>query len=272
MLLTNSLETKTYPVGFFDSGVGGLPYLALAQEKLPNEQFVYVADTKNYPYGDKSPREIRKAVLGVMDRVCKKIDLKCMVIACNTASVVALDALRKRFKIPFIGVVPAVKPAAAFSEKKKIGVLATLRTVKDRYLHHLIADFADGCDVTVVPAGDIRDMVEKHYFTVTSEEKKAVLKKAVKELKARGVDSVVLGCTQLLFLENEFKEVLGTDISVVDSREGVINQLIRILQKHGMTAQLKSGENRFYITGNKDTSDRYYQFCEEFGLCFSGII
>lgn len=272
MLLTNSLEIKTCPVGFFDSGVGGLPYLALAAEKLPDERFVYVADTEHYPYGNKPPREIRDAVLGVMDRVCKKITLKCMVIACNTASVVALDDLRKQFDIPFIGVVPAVKPAAAFSEKKKIGVIATLRTVKDRYLKHLIADFADGCEVTVVPAGDIRDIVEMRFFSASSEEKKAIVTKAVNKLKACGVDSVVLGCTHFLFMVNEFKQLLGSDISVIDSREGVINQLIRILRKHGITALKKSGENRFYVTGKKDSFDRYIQFCEDFGLFFSGII
>ncbi|MBN2534105.1 MAG: glutamate racemase [Spirochaetales bacterium] len=272
MLLTNSLEIKSYPVVFFDSGVGGLSYLARAKEKLPDERFVYIADTKNYPYGDKSSQEIREAVLGVITRVFQKINMKCMVIACNTASVVALDDLRKRFSLPFIGVVPAIKPAAAYSEKKKIAVLATLRTVKDQYLHHLIADFAGGCDVTVVPAGDIRDIVEKRYFTATIEEKEALLKETVKKLKNRDIDAVVLGCTHFLFLEKEFKEILGNTISVIDSREGVINQLIHILQKQDIAAQSLSGSNECYITGNNDSTARYTRFCKEFGLSFSGII
>jgi glutamate racemase len=268
----NSLEIKRCAVGFFDSGVGGLPYLALAESRLPHEWFVYIADTENYPYGDKSPGEIRSIVMRLMDRVCQKVTLKCMVIACNTASVVALDDLRKQYPIPFVGVVPAVKPAAAFSEKKKIGVLATLRTVKDEYLKHLISDFADGCEVIVVPVGEIRDIVEKRFFTATPDEKKALLKNAVQELKAREVDAVVLGCTQLLFLEKEFTEVLGNGISVIDSREGVVNQLVRVVKTHNIAAREKSGESRLYITGPEDPSGRYLRFSREFGLSFSGTL
>jgi len=272
MPLINSSGIDTDPVGFLDSGVGGLPYLALAEKKLPDEHFVYIADTENFPYGEKTPDSIRKIVVNAMNRICKKVHPKCMVIACNTASVVALSALRKQFDIPFIGVVPAVKPAAISSEKKKIGVLATTRTVNDDYLHHLIADYADGCDVSVIPAGDIRDIVEERFFSASSEEKKKLVRKVVSQLTEAGVDSVVLGCTHFLHLEKEFKEVLGSDISIIDSREGVINQLIRILQNNRIAAATKSGENRIYITGKKETADRYILFSRAYGLVFSGVI
>ena len=272
MPLTNSLGIEQNPVGFFDSGVGGLPYLALAVKKLPDEQFVYIADTLHYPYGEKTPQVIRHAVLGVMEMVIKKINPKCMVIACNTASVVALKDLREKFEIPFIGVVPAVKPAAAFSEKKKIGVLATLRTVKDRYLKHLITDFANGCEVSIVPAGSIRDLVEKRLFTASKEEKKTLLKEVVKELKTRGVDSVVLGCTHFLHLVDEFRQVLGNDISIIDSTEGVINQLIRILHTHRIYAKTKTRQNLLYITGKNDNSGLYTQFSKLYNLFFAGTL
>ncbi|MBN2444967.1 MAG: glutamate racemase [Spirochaetales bacterium] len=272
MPLINSLEIENQPIGFFDSGVGGLPYLSLAQEILPKERYIYVADTKNFPYGDKSPRILKHVIKQVITDVVRKFNPKCMVIACNTASVVALKELRSMFPIPFIGVVPAVKPAALFSEKKKIGVLATLRTVKAEYLRQLIADFANGCEVTIVPAGSIRDLVEQRFFSATGEEKKTLLEDVVKELKVRGVDSVVLGCTHFLHLVDEFKVVLGDNISVIDSRKGVINQLNRILQKNNLYARSKTGQDSFYITGKMENPEMYRQFSEQYNLIFSGTL
>ena len=121
------------PVVVFDSGVGGLPYLQRLREFLPDETFSYVADTANFPYGEKSTAELNDIVHRQMERLIHRIVPKLVVVACNTASVVALSELRAAFGLPFVGVVPAVKPAAETTENKRIGLIATRKTVEDPY-------------------------------------------------------------------------------------------------------------------------------------------
>jgi glutamate racemase len=278
ILSKNFLEmtNKEKPIIIFDSGVGGLPYLELARIKLPLEHFIYLADTKHFPYGDKSEDKIREAVIESVTKAIKQTDPKCVVIACNTASVVALKDLRERFPLSFIGVVPAVKPAATFSQRMKIGVLATRQTVKNRYLHNLIRDFADGYDVAIVPAGRVTELVEYSYFKATEIDKQAVLHEVVKEIKERGVDSVVLACTHFLLLEKEFKRVLGDGINLIDSREGVINQLIRVLDTNGLRSEKREGEHTLFTTGSdtrgEQVNTQYLLFAEKYGLQFAGVI
>ena len=135
------------PVAFLDSGVGGLPYLAHARKHLHSERFVYVADRENFPYGEKSRTAIIAAALSVAGRLLEREHPRLVVVACNTMSVVALADLRARFPVPFVGVVPAVKPAASLSRRKRVGVLATRQTVEGDYLRNLIVQHASGCDV-----------------------------------------------------------------------------------------------------------------------------
>ena len=259
-------------VAFFDSGIGGLPYLRRAKELLPDEQFVYVADRRNFPYGEKSASEITKAVLDGIESIINKENPKAVVIACNTASVVALKELRKKYSIPFVGVVPAVKPAAAISKTKRLGLIATLKTVEDDYLNDLIEKFAGNCKVIRLPAGDVRDFVEYELFKVTKKEKLEFLSDTLSSLKSYDIDVVVLACTHFLLLEDEFKEVLGMNISVIDSREGVVKQLRRMLDKMKIRSNSNSKYNKFYITGDNQPEDRYKKIAEKYNLKFSGII
>ncbi len=268
------METKINNkcVAFFDSGIGGLPYLKMAEELLPGEQFVYIADRENFPYGVKTAEEIIHAVVSGVKKIIKKENPKAIVIACNTASVVALEELRNKYTIPFIGVVPAVKPAAVLSVKKKLGLIATLKTVEDDYLKKLIDRYAGDCEVMRVPAGDIRNFVEYKLFQVTKTDKIKFLNDTLSFLKEHDIDVVVLACTHFLLLEDEFKEVFGDDISVIDSREGVIKQLKRILDIMGLRSNTNSKHNKFYVTGDMQPEERYKRIAEEYDLIFSGII
>ncbi len=142
---TSFSEMTPDPVAFLDSGVGGLPYLAHARKHLRGQRFVYVADRENFPYGEKSRPEIIEAALAVAGRLIEREHPRLVVVACNTMSVVALAELRARFHVPFVGVVPAVKPAASLSRKKRVGVLATRQTVEGDYLRNLIGQHASGC-------------------------------------------------------------------------------------------------------------------------------
>ncbi|MBN2625604.1 MAG: aspartate/glutamate racemase family protein, partial [Spirochaetales bacterium] len=142
MPLTPSSESREQPVGFLDSGIGGIPYLVKLREKLPRENYIYLADHANFPYGEKSVEQIRASVLQATDRLLTISRPKLIVLACNTASVSALQVLREYVDIPVVGVVPAVKPAASLSGRRTIGVLATESTVNAPYLDGLIEQFA----------------------------------------------------------------------------------------------------------------------------------
>jgi glutamate racemase len=156
---TSSSAMNEGPIAFVDSGVGGLTYVEHARRRLPLERFIFAADRRNFPYGPKTDVEVTRAVVALMEAIVPRERPKLVVVACNTASVVSLAELRARFSVPFVGVVPAVKPAAEISRKKRIGVLATQRTVKTGYLRELIRRFAGGCVVTCLPSGDLVEFV-----------------------------------------------------------------------------------------------------------------
>jgi glutamate racemase len=198
--------------------------------------------------------------------------VKCAVIACNTASVVALSDLRKKYAIPFVGVVPAVKPAAEASSKKRFAVIATERTVNDAYLKNLIDSFAHNCEVIAIPAPGLVDFVEKRFFSSTEKEKIDAVGCVLKQLEGHEVDSVVLGCTHYIHLKEEFERVLGKGVSVIDSRDGVVSQLVRVLESNGLQADHKSGESEFYLTGIPPAEPSYLKFAEQYGLRFCGFL
>jgi glutamate racemase len=262
----------TDPIVFFDSGIGGLPYLQLAQKKLPNESFVFLADKENFPYGEKSTEQIQQAVYNAIEKAVTRFSPKMFVIACNTASVVALKGLRERFPHPFIGVVPAVKPAASLSKSKKVGVVATRKTTEDGYLKDLVEKFARDCKVIHIPAGQIVNFVENDIFLVSNEKKLEIVYNTIQPLIEEQVDAVVLACTHFLHLEKEFKQLFGVHVNIVDSREGVINQLIRVLDQQNLKSMRKQKEDVFYITGNKLPDESYIKFANQFNLNFFGTI
>jgi glutamate racemase len=261
---------NSHPIIFIDSGVGGLPYYALARRRLPAERFIYVADRLHYPYGEKNITQIQEDVLATFHLVMERFAPKTAVIACNTASVAALDRLRETFPIPFVGVVPAVKPAAAFTRNKRIGVLATPQTVKNDYLDGLIDHFADGCTVVRIAAPALRDFVEERYFDAPPEERERVLDDAAAAVKEAGTDVLVLSCTHFVHVDEALREKLGSGVTLIDSREGVVSQLERILDRHDLRAAGKDGGGAMYLTGPGPVEERYRRFAQRFDLVLAG--
>ncbi len=253
------------PIGFFDSGLGGLPYLARVKERLPEESFAYLADSAHFPYGEKSADEVRSRVLAGIGLLCAVADPKLVVVACNTASVVALDELRRKFRIPFVGVVPAVKPAAERSERRRIGLLATSRTVDDRYLEGLIESFAADCEVVRLAAGDLVRFVEYDYLPGAEEAAEAALRPLVRELKESRVDAVVLGCTHFTHLEGAIGKAMGASVAIIDSRDGVARQVGRLLDPGPAGSKERDS---LYLTG--DAVERYRRFAALYGLDYRG--
>ena len=257
------------PLVFIDSGIGGLPYLEWLKQRLPEESFVYLADNKNFPYGTKTKEQLIEIMHGTMSFLTEKYKPKAAVIACNTASVISLEYLRRKFSFPIIGVVPAVKPAAFLSEKKRIGLMASNRTIEDSYTENLINDHASDCEVFRFAGTKIIDFIENRLSNSGAVEKKEIVQPAAEFFKKNDIDIVVLGCTHFLFLENELCESFGADIKIIDSREGVGKQIIRVLENNGLLAEKKDNDI-FILTGleeNKARLENYNWISERYGLC-----
>ncbi|MFI5368028.1 MAG: glutamate racemase [Spirochaetia bacterium] len=260
------------PIAFLDSGVGGLPYLAHTRRLLPHMSYVHVADRENFPYGEKEPARIIEASIGVTERLIARAHPLLIVVACNTISVVALDALRARFPIPFVGVVPAVKPAALFSRRHRVGVLATRQTVEGDYLRALVEKHARGCAVVSLPASGLVEFVECDLYRAGPEEKTGRVRQEVDRFRDQRIDALVLGCTHFLHLESEFRLLLDEDgVMLVDSREGVSRQVERLLAGRSPSSGRK-GEDVLHVTGSAPLEERYSWFAGQYGLRLKGAL
>jgi glutamate racemase len=251
------------PVAFLDSGIGGIPYLQALRGTAPRDAYVYVADTAHFPYGERSTDEVRSIVI---DRVSEMISLfspRCIVLACNTASVVALAALRERFDVPFVGVVPAVKPAAERTPGEPFAVLATQRTVDDPYVARLVRDYAPDARVELVPAGGLVELIEDRLGSLTPDDVGEVIAPAVARIRAIGVRSVVLGCTHFIHVREQIEAALGPGIEVIDSVAGVTRQVLRVAGGSHVEADPQAG--RLLVTGPAALQS-YTYLAERYGL------
>ena len=258
-------------VGFYDSGIGGLPYLEWLKKHTTGCSFRYLAESAHFPFGTKTEPEIKSIVAESIGRFIESEHPDLIVIACNTASVTALELLRQKYSIPFVGVVPAIKPAATISRKKSIGLFATNKTVSQLYTKNLIDTFASGCTVSKFAMPEIVAFVEKNIFTATEDEIIRIITPAADFFKHEGVDTVILGCTHFVYLEDTFKKVLGSTISVIDSREGVGNRAISLLEKIKSHADDGKGD-MFFVTSIEKMPGNYKSISSRYGLSFGGEI
>lgn len=264
---------KAGPVAFFDSGIGGLPYYQWVRNLLPGVSYSYLADRENFPYGQKAISELVTIIPDVMERYLARVEPGLVVVACNTASVTALQQLRERFQVPFVGVVPAIKPAAVLSRKKSIGLLATRRTVDDPYTDNLVRLFAEGYQVERYAGVDIVDFVENRLLDSEREELDRIMAPAVRHFAEREIDTLVLGCTHFLHVKDSIVRSFGPDVQIVDSVEGVGRQVARLLERGGtrVTPEAeRSGSGTFFITGTTADEKMYRRFAESYGLDWGG--
>jgi glutamate racemase len=266
--------TQRGSIVFFDSGVGGLPYLAQARALLPGATLHYLADDAGFPYGTKAPRVVKELLLDRVRRLRARLMPEVLVIACNTASQIGLDALRKAHPdFSIIGTVPAIKPAASSSRTRCIGVLATERTVIDPYIDDLIARYASDLDVIKVPAQDLVSFVEHDYLDSTEKERRSAVEPYLRILLDRGVDRIILACTHFLHLEKDFEACAASmgasGLEIIDSRLGVAKRLAQIVTEiEGGDVQkiTPASPGRFLLTGEMPFNTAYAQWSERFGL------
>lgn len=272
-----SADTSAPFVAFLDSGTGGIPYMLHLQKKCPDVRCVYLGDTANFPYGEKSREQITDCAAAASRLLIDRFNPDAIVVACNTISVTALSALRELFpSVPFVGTVPAIKLAAAVSPKKRIGLLATRQTVENAYTDRLVAEFASDCYIARRGDPELIDFVEKKLFTATKEDRAAAVAPAIEFFRQHDVDTIILGCTHFIHMADDIQKAAGSSVRVVDSRDGVVNQTMRVLES-AKSAQAKkntcSVENMtFYITGVRDAvaENEYRTLARNLGIPYGG--
>ncbi|WP_422083654.1 glutamate racemase [Ulvibacterium sp.] len=235
---------KDSPIGIFDSGVGGTSIWKEIQKLLSNEDTLYLADSKNAPYGEKSREEIvrlsQKNTEFLLQRGCKLI-----VVACNTATTNAITDLRENYNVPFIGIEPAIKPAALNSKSKTVGVLATKGTLASSLFHSTSENHAYGIQVMEQEGTGLVELIEKG--ELESEKTRGLLKKYLDPMLTKGIDYLVLGCSHYPYLIPLLKELLPQQVRIIDSGEAVARQTKSILLEHNLlNPEIGRAKHQFY--------------------------
>ena len=236
------------PIGIFDSGVGGTSIWKEIYALLPNENIIYLADSANAPYGTKDKEAITQLSIKNTEYLLNK-NCKLIVVACNTATTNAIYTLREKYDVPFIGIEPAIKPAALNSQTKAIGILATKGTLSSELFHNTTNLYAQGhCVVEQIGEGLV-ELIEAG--KANSDETKALLKMYLKPMLAANIDYLVLGCSHYPYLMPLLLELLPNHVKIIDSGLAVAKQTKAVLEKHDLLNTLKSpSKTLFYTNGN----------------------
>ncbi|MFP3041807.1 glutamate racemase [Treponema primitia] len=249
-----------------DSGIGGLPYYHHFHKANPEETLVCLADREYFPYGSKDRPELILRLTELLNRLRRRYDPKLGVLACNTASISALQPLRESFPdLPLVGTVPAVKLAVLASKKRHIGVLGTSRTIGDPYIAELTAEFGADCALTAIAAPDLVEFVEHRYAESDAQERLAAVLPYINQFRSAGVDAIVLGCTHFFFLQDVFKAA-AWDMSIHDSLDGVSHRVEALLDQGDLRAEAGGRENILFITGKGSPEPVWQERARAFGL------
>jgi glutamate racemase len=254
------------PLLIFDSGVGGLSVLAAIRATLPRAPLVYAADSAGYPYGTKSAAEIEARVPALLGRLAERVDPELIVIACNTASTIALDAVRAALDLPIVGTVPAIKPAAAVSKTRTIGVLGTEATVRQSYVDRLSREFASDCTVLRHGSAELVDLAESKLRGEAVEPRGYA--RALGGLFAQPggdrIDTIVLACTHFPLVEEELGAAAPRPVRFVDGKEGIARRTSWLTRDIAWPDA--PAEGRAIFTGARTDLDSYRPALARYGL------
>jgi glutamate racemase len=247
------------PVLFLDSGIGGIPYCRHFCFRNPHENIVYLADRARFPYGKRDREELAAILRVLVEELVSAADPKIIVIACNTATVSAITPLREAFPgLPFVGTVPAIKPAVTGSSRGRVGVLGTGRTLADPCIGDLAAKYGPACEIIRIAAPELVEFVEYRYAAADCRERTRTVLPYLERFRAAGADALVLGCTHFLHLLEEFRREAFPDITVYDSVEGISRRIESLLDAK-LRNTGEAGKGRFFVTGGTaDPSWRYW--------------
>ncbi|MGE5595410.1 MAG: glutamate racemase [Hyphomicrobiales bacterium] len=237
------------PVGVFDSGVGGLSVLQHFQRLAPNEHVIYFADTAYFPYGPRPAAEVRKRSFAIASRLLRS-DAKLIIVACNTASAAAIADLRDAFPVPFVGMVPGLKPAAMTSKSGSVAILATPGTLDGQLYARVVEEFGRGTRITNVPGHGLADLVERGEFG--SQRARQAVRAALGPAVEAGADTVVLGCTHYHFLAGDIlAEFPG--LALIDTSEPVARRAVQVLEEADLAAPRgQQGRLDLIVSGERE--------------------
>ena len=236
------------PIGIFDSGLGGLSVLREVALLMPSERIVYFADNQHMPYGPRTLEEVRDFSTVIAAKLMQ-IPVKAIVVACNTASAASLKHLRKVFPgIPFVGMEPAVKPAAAETRSGKVGVLATQATFHGELFESVVERFAADVEVICQPCPGLAEFIENH--SSDHPVLGSLLERFIQPLLDKGVDRIVLACTHYPLVKDAIQRVAGPGVSIVDPSPAIARRTRQVLAETAMLAGQGEGDMEFYASGD----------------------
>ena len=239
------------PIGIFDSGVGGTSIWKEIHQLLPNERTIYLSDSKNAPYGVKTQEEIISLSVKNTEKLLE-MDCKLIVVACNTATTNAIKVLRSSYEVPFIGIEPAIKPAALNSHNKAIGILATRGTLTSELFAQTSEIYTKDINVVEVEGNGLVELIESG--RKDSKEALALLQDLLEPMLQAKIDYLVLGCSHYPYLIPSLKKILPQDVQIIDSGEAVARQTKAVLEKNNLlnNAKPEGQQTEFYTNINSN--------------------
>lgn len=235
------------PIGLFDSGIGGTSIWKEIHELLPNEDTIYLADSKNAPYGQKSKEEIIQLSIKNTEYLLNQ-NCKIIVVACNTATTNAIKELRAKYDVPFIGIEPAIKPAALHSQNHVIGILATQGTLNSDLFHQTAEKFQDTKIIEQIGHGLV-PLIENG--EMNSKEMDLLLHQYLEPMIAANIDYLVLGCSHYPYLIPQIEKILPKEIKIIDSGEAVARQTKSVLSEiNSLNTKKEKGKSVFYTNAD----------------------
>jgi glutamate racemase len=240
------MTSPTNPIGIFDSGVGGLSVLREIRSLMPNENIIYFGDQGHVPYGPRSMEQIQNFSEGITNFLLQH-NAKIIVVACNTASAAALKYLREKFPdVQFVGMEPAVKPAAEKTQTKKVGVLATPATFQGALYASVVERFASDVEIFQNTCNGLVNQIEAG--ELDSEKTKKILEDALLPMLEKNIDTVVLGCTHYPFVIPLIEKIVGENVRVIDPAPAVARQVERLLEGRGLRNSSKENAEAVFFT------------------------
>ena len=237
-------------IGIFDSGVGGLSIWKEIKKLLPQAPLIYFADQERCPYGDQSYEDIQTYAFEITEFLLAQ-GCQLIVVACNSATTSAIQALRQQYPhIPFVGIEPAVKPAALLSKTKQVGVLATDRTLQSTHFKTTANKYADSVQYHLQAGYELAELVEGQM--VRSPKMESLLRQYLEPMKEAGIDQLVLGCTHYPFFQEQAQEILGGEVNIINPAQAVATQTLNLVKQHQLKFPM-SINDCFYTSGNLDS-------------------